>query len=451
MKNKLAIEGGESILKREDYKNWPIVNEDSRFFVNETLERGIFAGGASPQVSKLEKEWADYLGVKYCLTTGSGTAALHMAVSAIGIKPGDEVLTSAFTFLASATCAIHQGAIPIFSDIDEKTYNIDPDKIEQAITERTKAIIPVHIQGLAADMDPIIDIAKKNNLFIIEDASQSQGAMYKGKKTGTMGDVAAFSINVTKNLPGGEGGLFVTNDEDILNKARLIRSFGDDIDEVSNRRKYNASILGYMYRNQELPAAFTRGQLMHLEEYNDLRIQNANYLTKKLSKIPGIITPHCPADCKHVYFMYNIRLDPKAAGVDYPSRDFRIAIEKALYKEGVLVGQWQTMPVPGQDIFQSKLGFGGSKYPWIINEEKGIKYDYSVDKYPVAKELCDNYTVVHGIHPPNDIKLMEKIVAAFEKVFSDIDAAMKHVNDAIYPGPSGGLYGELGSMLAIDQ
>ena len=441
MKEKLAIEGGIPVLQRKDYKNWPIVNDETRLFVNEVMDSGIFAGGTAPQVSALEKEWARYLGRKHCLTTCSGTAALHMAVSSIGVKPGDEIITSAFTFLASASCAIHQNAIPVFVDIDDRTYNMDPAKLEAVITERTRAIIPVHIQGLSADMDPILAIAKKYNLFVIEDACQAHGATYKGKKVGAMGDASAFSLNNFKNLPGGEGGLFVTNDEVLLQKGNLIRCFGDEVDEVSHRRQYNASILGYMYRNQELPAAFARGQLKHLDEYNEIRIKNADYLTENLAKIPGVIPPYCPPECTHVYFMYNVRFDPKAAGVKCSPRIFRTAVEKALYKEGALVGQWQTMPVPAQDIFQSKLGYGGSHYPWSINESKGIKYDYNVDDYPVAKALCDNYTIVHGIHPPNDIRLMEKIVCAFQKVFSDIGTVLKHVDDPIYPGADSKLYG----------
>ncbi|HNS31814.1 MAG TPA: DegT/DnrJ/EryC1/StrS family aminotransferase [bacterium] len=441
MKDKLAIEGGTPVLQRKDYKNWPVVNNETRLLVNEVLDSAIFAGGTAPQVSALEKEWADYLGVKHCLTTCSGTAALHMALSAIGAGPGDEIITSAFTFLASASCAIHQNAIPVFVDIDSRTYNMDPQKLEAAITERTRAIIPVHIQGLSADMDPILEIARKHNLFVIEDACQSHGATYKGRKAGTMGDVAAFSLNNFKNLSGGEGGFFVTNDENLLQKGNLIRCFGDEVDEVSHRRKYNASILGYMYRNQELPAAFARGQLKHLDEYNSIRIKNADYLTENLGKIPGVIPPHCPPECKHVYFMYNVRFDPKAAGVDCTPRRFRTALEKALYKEGVLVGQWQTMPVPAQDIFQSKLGYGGSKYPWSVNEDKGIKYDYNIENYPVAKALCDNYTVVHGIHPPNDMLLMEKIVASFRKVFADLKTVLEHAEDPIYPGADGKLYG----------
>ncbi len=439
--NQLAIEGGAPVLERRDYHDWPIITPDDRRLINAVLDSGILAGATAPQVIALEKEWAEYVGTKYCLTTSSGTAALHMSLAAVGIAPGDEVITSAFTFLASASCALHQNAIPVFVDIDPRTYCIDPAKLEAAITERTKAIIPVHIQGCPADMDSILAIARKHGLFVIEDACQAHGALYKGKKVGSFGHTGTFSLNNFKNLCGGEGGFLNTDDEALLNRGLLIRCFGDEIDEVSRRRVYNASILGYMYRNQELPAALARSQFMHLDENNARRIANAQYLTRELGKIPGVIPPYCPPDCRHVYFMYNIRFDPQAAGVDCDPRRFRIAVEKALFKEGVLVGQWQTMPVPAQDLFQAQLGYGGSHHPWAINEAKGVKYDYCADKYPVAKQLCDTYTIVHGIHPPNGKELMDKILTAFHRVFGELDTVISHADDAIYPGADGKLYG----------
>ena len=368
----LAINGGTPVLQRSEYKNWPIITQDDRRLINQVLDCGIVAGGTAPQVGALEREWAEYTGAKYCLTTTSGTAALHMALAALGVGPGDEIITSAFTFLASASCALHQNAIPVFVDIDPHTYNMDPCKLEAAINERTKVIIPVHIQGLPADMDPIMEIARKHNLFVIEDACQAHGAEYKGRKVGTIGDIGTFSLNNYKNMPGGEGGLFITDDETYLNKGTLVRCFGDEIDEVTHRRIYNASILGYMYRNQELPAALARGQLMHLDERNAIRIANAKYLTQELGKIPGVIPPYCPPDCKHVYFMYNVRFDPKMAGVDCEPRRFRIAAEKALYKEGMLVGQWQTMPVPAQDIFQGKTGIW--RLPLSLDGERSQRH-----------------------------------------------------------------------------
>jgi len=441
LSEKLAISGGKPVLERKDYKNWPVITEDDRRFVNEVLDSGIVAGGTGPQVVALQNEWKEFTGSKYCLTTVSGTSALHMALAALGVGPGDEVITAAYTFLASASCALHQNAIPVFVDVDPKTYTMDPSKLEAAINERTKVIIPVHIQGCPADMDPILEIAKKHNLHVIEDACQAHGAMYKGRMCGTMGHAAAFSLNNLKNLCGGEGGLFVTEDEDLLRKGDLVRYFGDEADEATLRQKYNASILGYMYRNQELPAALARGQLRHLNENNGIRIKNSEYLTSEMGKIPGVIPPYCPPDCKHVYWFYAVRFDPKAAGMDAEPRTFRIAVEKALFKEGVLVGQWQNMPVPAQDIFQSKLGYGGSRYPWAINEAKGITYDYNADNYPVAKNLCDTYTNIHAIHPPNGIDLLDKVLEGFHKVFDNLDEVMAHTGDGIKPGFDGALYG----------
>jgi perosamine synthetase len=441
MSERLAIDGGKPVLTRADYKNWPIIGKDERRLIGDVLDSGILAGGTAPQVQALEREWAGYVGAKHCLTTCSGTAALHMALAAIGVGPGDEVITSAFTFLASASCALHQNAIPVFVDIDPRTYTLDPSKLEAAITERTRAIIPVHIQGLPADLDPILEIARRHKLAVIEDACQAHGALYKGKKVGTLGQIGCFSLNNFKNLCGGEGGLFVTDDEALLEKGVLIRCFGDEVDEVSKRRVYNASILGYMYRNQELPAALARAQLRHLDQYNRLRIDNAGYLSRELAGIPGVIPPYCPPDRTHVYFMYNVRFDPQAAGVACEPRRFRVAVEKALYKEGVLAGQWQTLPVPAQDLFQSKLGYGGTGYPWTINEAKGVRYDYNPARFPEAQKLCDSYTIVHGIHAPNGRKLMDKIAAAFRKVFADPDAAVAHAEDPVYPGADGRLYG----------
>jgi dTDP-4-amino-4,6-dideoxygalactose transaminase len=300
--------------------------------------------------------------------------------------------------------------------------------------------MPVHIQGCPADMDPILKIATEHGLHVIEDACQSHGAIYKGRLCGTLGVAGAFSLNNLKNLCGGEGGLFVTNDERLLKKGDLVRYFGDECDERTSRQKYNASILGYMYRNQELPAALARGQLIHLNDHNDTRIRNAEYLNHELAKIPGIVAPVCPADCKHVYWFYAVRFDPHAAGVDVDPRRFRIAVEKALCKEGVLVGQWQTMPVPAQDVFQSMIGIG-RRYPWAINEAKGITYKYDPSDYPVAEMLCDTYTNVHSIHPPNGVELNKKVVVAFQKVFNQLDRVIEHADDPIEPGFDGPLYG----------
>jgi len=264
--------------------------------------------------------------------------------------------------------------------------------------------------------------------------------MYRDRMCGTIGAAGAFSLNNLKNLCGGEGGLFVTDDDDVLRKGDLVRYFGDECDEETLRQKYNASVLGYMYRNQELPAALARGQLRHLDEHNDTRIRNAEYLSRELEQIPGVVPATCPPYGKHVYWFYAVRFDSPAAGVGTDSRRLRIAVEKALHKEGVLVGQWQIMPVLAQDVFQSKIGIGQG-YPWAINEATGATYKYDPAEYPVAQMLCDTYTNVHSIHPPNGLDLNEKVVAGFRKVFDNLDEVMEHADDDILPGFDGRLYG----------
>jgi len=445
---KLAIDGGKPVVPKGAIKAWPVLDKTDYAAVKRVLDRGIVAGGTAPEAVKLEKEWAKYCGRKFCLATNSGTAALHMALAAAQVGPGDEVVTSAFTFLASASCALHANAVPVFVDIDPRTYNMNPKKLEAAITRRTKAIVVPHIQGLMADMDPIMRIAKKHKLVVIEDACQAHGATYKGKVSGSIGHMACFSLNNFKNLCGGEGGLLVMDDETWYKRAALVRMFGDEVDDETQLRVYNASILGYMYRTQELPAAFARAQLRKLNRLNRLRQKNVAYLSREIGKIKGVIPPYVPPRQTHVYFMYNVRFDPKKAGVKATPLEFRNAVEKALFCEGLQIGQWQTMPVPGQDLFQTMWGYSKTGCPWNCHMYKGkmkkrknTDRPYNPDDYPVAKALCESYTVVHGIHPPNDLKQIKLYVKAFRRVFGNLDVVMAHKDDRIFPQADGALYG----------
>jgi dTDP-4-amino-4,6-dideoxygalactose transaminase len=439
MSEKLAIDGGKPVVDASTIKPWPVIDDRDKTAVLRALDSGYICGGEAPEVLALEKEWAAYVGRKHCLTTCSGTAALHMALAALGIGPGDEVIVPAYTFLASASCILHANAIPVFVDIDRRTYNIDPAQIEDKISEHTKAIIPVHLHGLAAEMDPILKIAEKHNLHVVEDACQAHGAEYNGKKVGNFGDLAAFSLNSSKNLTSGEGGLLVTDDDFLNNKAGMVRMFGDEIDDESQLRVYNASILGYMYRNQEIVAAFARAQLERLDEYNEIRRTNCNYLNEHLKGIPGLKLPYIPDNCTPVYWFYVVEFDPEEAGVPLSPAEFRSGMEKALFAEGVQLGQWQTMPVPAQDLFQTKYGYAQSGYPWNYTE-RGKKMVYRAEDYPNALDLCDRYTAVVGFAPPNGLDLMEKYVAAFKKVFADLDAVQKHRQDNVPAHFSGAIF-----------
>jgi perosamine synthetase len=439
MGEKLAIDGGKPVIDASTIKPWPVIDERDKKAVLRVLEGDYICGGEAPEVSALEGEWARYVGRRHCLTTSSGTAALHMALAALNIGPGDEVIVPSYTFLASASCVLHAGAIPVFVDIDRRTYTLDPAQIEAQISEATKAIIPVHLHGLCADMDRIRDIARKHEIHVIEDACQAHGAEYKGRKAGNLGDLAAFSLNSSKNLCAGEGGLLVMDDDTWFNRAGMLRMFGDEIDDETKLRVYNASILGYMYRNQELPAAFTRAQLERLDEHNAVRIRNCDYLTENLKGLPGLHTPHVPQGHKHVYWMYVVELHAEETGTGLSPEQFRIGVEKALFAEGVQLGQWQTMPVPAQDLFQTKAGYSNSGFPWTVTE-RGRTMVYRVEDYPNAVELCRRYTAVVGHTPPNGLELMDKYVAAFKKVFSNLDVVRKHWNDRGVAHYSGKLF-----------
>ncbi|MFW6137679.1 MAG: DegT/DnrJ/EryC1/StrS family aminotransferase [Spirochaetota bacterium] len=439
MAKRLAIDGGKPVVAPGSVKQWPVIDHRDRQAVLRVLESGYLGGAGAPEAKALEKEWAGYVGRKYCLTTSSGTAALHMALAALNIGPGDEVIVPAYTFLASASCVLHSNAIPVFADIDRKTYNIDPDLIESCISDRTRAIIPVHLHGLPADMDGIMRIAEKHRLNVVEDACQAHGAVYMEKKTGTFGELAAFSLNSSKNLCSGEGGLLVMDDETFYARSGMLRMFGDEIDDETRPRKYNASILGYMYRNQELPAALARSQLERLDEYNTIRIHNCSYLSKHLNEIQGVHTPFVPEGCKHVYWMYIVEFYPEEVDIDMSPSELRVGVEKALFAEGVQVGQWQTMPVPAQDLFQTKMGFGGSGYPWSYTP-RGKKMVYRGEDYPNAMDLCRRYTCVVGIHPPNSLELMEKYVHAFRKVFDNLDVVKQHWQDDMVAHYSGEVF-----------
>ena len=420
--SKLAINGGSKTLDDSIKTKWPIITEEDKDAVLRVLDSGILWGFNAPEMRALEKEFSEYIGVKYCITVNSGTAALHCAVSAAEVGPGDEVITSAFSFAASALSVLHHNAIPVFVDIDPDTYNINVDKIEEKITTKTKAIMPVHIHGCPAEMDEINEIAKKNNLVVIEDACQAPGSSYKGKKTGTLSDMGVFSLNTTKNLSGGEGGLLVTDSEEYRGRANMLRMFGEFVKEGEGR-KYQSYSMGWNYRTQEMPCAFTRSQLKRLDYYNKTANDNAKYLNKELSKIEGIKVQHIPEYCTSCYHKYRIRLDWDVFDLnDDNAHIFREKVRQALLAEGVDAITWQTSPVPGQPVFKIMEGYGKG-CPWTCRYVKN-KYEYKDEEYPeTIKLLKDSMLVGSETYPlcANSIKVMEKYIETFNKVFSNLD------------------------------
>ena len=277
----------------------PIIGSKEIKAVTAVLKSGSVAQGK--WVRDFEDRFASLHSVKYAVATSSGTTALHLALLALGIGKGDEVITTPFTFIASANAILYVGAKPVFVDIDEETFNINPKLIEKKITSKTKAILPVHLYGLPANMHEIMSIARRHNLFVIEDACQAHGAEIKGRKVGTIGDVGCFSFYPTKNMTTGEGGMVTTNDKELVERLVLFREHGMKV-------RYHHDVLGFNFRMTNIEAAIGIEQLKKLTKFNKVRIKNARFLNKHLSKVKGLILPLSSRGYKHVFHQYTIRI-----------------------------------------------------------------------------------------------------------------------------------------------
>ncbi|MBC8443238.1 DegT/DnrJ/EryC1/StrS family aminotransferase [PVC group bacterium] len=418
MSEELAIKGGPRAVPEGIVKTWPPIAEQDKQAVLAVFESNVFHGTNAPQCVKFQEEWAEFCGVQYCILTNSGTSALHAAVAGVGVEAGDEVIVPAFTYWSSAAAVIHHNAIPVFVDIDPKTYTIDPAKIEEKITERTTAIMPVHIHGMVSDMDPVNEVAKKHNLKVVEDACQAHGAEYKGKRTGALGHAAGFSTNRSKNLSSGEGGMVTTNDENVWKMVKLLREFGENVISYEDR-EYNAQGLGWMYRPHEFVTAFVRSQFTRFEANNAKRREFADYLTEELAQIPGVEGPHTPDYAVPSYFSYVVTFKPEELNVDLGVKEFKEAAQQALAAEGVSMGQWQRMPVPAQGVFQHKRGYGKG-CPWTCRFGRDV--EYRGEDYPETIKFIDAHSYLPAVYPPNDMELMTSYVKAFQKVFSQPDA-----------------------------
>jgi dTDP-4-amino-4,6-dideoxygalactose transaminase len=312
----------------------PKIGEKEKQLVMEVLESGMLAQG--PKVAALEGAFAEVCEVKHAVATTSGTTALHLALLAHGIGEGDEVITTPFTFIASANSVLFTGAKPVFVDIEPDTFNIDPNLIEAAITPKTKAILPVHLYGYVCDMDAIMAIAEKHDLAVIEDACQAVGASFKGKKAGSFG-TGTFSLYATKNVMSGEGGMITTEDDEVADFCRMVRSHGMKV-------RYYHDMLGYNYRMSDLHAAIGLAQMDRLDTFNKQRKANAAYLNEHLT---SVVTPKVKPGYDHVWHQYTIRLDG--------DRD-RDAAVKQLNEAGVGTGIFYPVPVHEQGYMRDLVG-----------------------------------------------------------------------------------------------
>ncbi len=418
--DQLAIAGGPPTVSGIEHRPWPEIVEADREAVLRVLDSGIMAGAGAPEVTALEREYAQYVGVEHCLAVKSGTSALHCAAAAVGVQPGDEVIVPAYTFVASAMAMAHQGAQVVFADVDPRTYNLDPDRFAERITDRTTAVVAVAIHGQPADLDRIKAIAKRHGIAVIEDNAQAHGIEYRGRKTGGIGDAAGFSLNTTKNLASGEGGLFTTNDEQAFIVARRLTVVGEDLVPLERRAFWSHGI-GWNYRQSELPCAFARAQLKRLDEHNARAEANGRLLTELLSGIDGLTPPFQEPDRGCSYWKYAIQLDPAALGFDGDRRDLRDRVMAALQAEGAEVLWWQPHPLPAQPAFRRR------QQTWHPRAEQEPLRPWDPAEYPVATRMCETTFSLGSEARPlfvQEPELMEQYAAAVYKVMGDLETVL---------------------------
>lgn len=334
--------------------------------IKRVLNSAVFIGGK--EVEEFEKEIAKFCGAKYAVGVNSGTDALFLSLKALDIKKGDEVITSPFTFVATAEVIANLGARPVFVDIEPDTFNINPKLVEGYITAKTKAIIPVHLFGQMADMKAVMAIAKKHNLKVIEDAAQAIGAKYKQKAAGAMGDCGCFSFFPAKNLGVyGDGGMVITNNKKLADKTRLLRNHGS-----SPKEKYLNLVLGTNSRLDTIQAAILRVKLKHLTRWNKKRAENAKYYSKKLKEIEDIITPVVVPNQIHIFHQYTIRAK------------FRDNLQKYLKEQGIPTMIYYPLSLHLQPAFKY-LGHKKGDFP---EAEKAAKEVLSLPIYPEIPKAC---------------------------------------------------------------
>jgi dTDP-4-amino-4,6-dideoxygalactose transaminase len=422
----LAVNGGTPV-RTEKFPPHKFIGDEEKKAVAEVLDSGIlskflgcwhddFFGG--PQVQALEKKWAEYFNVKHAVSVNSCTSGLYCAVGAAGISPGDEVIVSPYTMSASATAALIYGGIPVFADIEEEYYCLDPDSIEKLITPKTKAIIVVDLLGLPYDVERINAIAEKHNLTIIEDCAQAPGAKYNNKFAGTLGDMGVYSLNYHKHIHCGEGGVIVTDDDELANKLRLIRNHAEAVAGGTELTDY-VNMVGFNYRMTEIEAAIAGCQLDKLKDLIAERQKNCAYLEAGLKDIPVLKMPAVRENCTHSYYVHALQYDEipgevsrnkfvEAIQAELPVTELREA-------EGPLISYGYGQPLYLLPMYQKRIAFGKDGYPFTLTDrtyEKGL--------CPVTEKMFDKLFIGHELMRPGMTKKdLDDVIEAFYKVWEN--------------------------------
>jgi perosamine synthetase len=413
--------GDRPTIPAGSHRPWPEIRPEDVRAVSAVVEKGLLSGTRLPAVAGLEKEWARRCEVPHCVATNSGTAALHCAVVAAGLEPGDEVIVPALTFAASAFAVAQHGAVPSFADIDPRTFTLDPVRAEECVGPRTRALMVVHVHGMPADMVELRAVARRHRLEVIEDAAQAHGATYRGRPVGSLGDSAAFSLNATKGLVGGEGGLFVTADEERARAARRLCVFGEDVEKRVGPAgtEYRSHGLGWNYRCAPMAAALARSQLRRLDEVTARTRASVEILERGLAEIRGIAPPLLPGDRTSSWHKYRVRLDRAALGWSDPPERLRDRVLAGLRREGVAASLWQGIPLPAHPAFRR-----GPLRPWAPGDGEGELEPWEPERFPVTREVLETTFLLGSERYPicaQDPDLMHAYVEAVAKVMAGLE------------------------------
>ena len=410
----LAINGGKPIAPGGLSARWPIFNETDIFAVLETLTSGRWCAlshGPETKNGQFEAAFSHYIGTKYGLLVDNGTDAIALALKAGGLEAGDEVIVPAVTFIATATAVIQVNAVPVFADINPETYQISPSSIRELITEKTKAVIPVHYGGYPADMDEIMEIAEEHNLLIVEDCAEAHGSEWRGKKVGSIGHLGTFSFQQGKPLTCGEGGFVTTNDEGLAAKCVSYANFG----RMPGRPVYEHHVSGWNMRMTEIQAALLLSQLRKLPMQTEIRYVNGEYLASELEKIEGVSAlKRDPRVTKRGYYFYFIRYDAsKFKGV---TRDRFL---EALRAEGIRAGTAHNQPLYQNPVF-FEMYFGRTGCP-IRCPLYGKPVDYTKVDCPVSERVYENEIVALGKDFLMEREKVNLVLEAIVKIKENVD------------------------------
>ena len=400
----LALKGGKPIVPGGLYTKWPILDESDAFAVSQALMSGRWCAlshGPETYNGQFEAEFANYLGVKYGLLVDNGTNAIALALKAGEVEAGDEVIVPAVTFIATATAVIQIGGIPVFADIDPDTYQIDPSCVRKLVTEKTKAVVPVHYGGYPANMDEIMEIAEQQNLLVVEDCAEAHGSEWRGKRVGSIGHLGAFSLQQGKPLTCGEGGFVCTSDEQLAAKCASYANFG----RMPGRPIYEHHVAGYNMRMTELQAALVLSQLKRLPQQTEIRYVNGEYFASELEKIGGVdALKRDPRVTKRGYYFYFIRYDAsKFKGV---SRD---RFMQALKGEGIHCGTAHNDPIYQNPVFVEMKFISGKPV------------DYTKVHCPVAERVYENEILALGKDFLMEREKVDLVLEAIRKIKYNVD------------------------------